>query len=248
MTEFGASTEEAAGKTEDFGSSVTTMSGSLAAIGGTIGSVVSSLFRYNDIQLKVQKAQLTSARATEMSRKAEEGLDKVLSTATSNTANIAAARDRLAKAQGNMNKLMDQGVTSGSAFEAAQNEVTAAQKSLSAEFVKGGGDISKLTAAMEKSEINSSKMVVSLNNLEKTNREAQQSTLELAFGFTGMAGSIVQSIGSFGKLKTAASGIKAALTALPFAATSLGLKGIATTIGSVLIPALGVCLCRFHSF
>ena len=199
ITELGTKTEESAGKTMGFADAMGTMTGSIAAIGGSIGSLIGSFTRYNEIQLKVQKAQLMSARATEMSRKAEEGLDKVLATATSNTANIAAAREKLATAQGKMNQLMDQGVTSGSAFEEAQNNLQAAQKGLSAEFAKGGGDIAKLTTAMEKSEINSAKMVTSLNNLELALADQKKGLLDMVFGFSSMAGSLVQTIGSMGK-------------------------------------------------
>ena len=82
--EFGQSATTAGETTGGMGKSVTTAAGAITALGGTIGSVVGSLFRYQDIQLKLQKAQAAAARATETYRKAEAGLDALLKTATSN--------------------------------------------------------------------------------------------------------------------------------------------------------------------
>jgi hypothetical protein len=212
MTEMGTATEEAGSKSESFGSSLTTVTSGIAAIGGAIGSAVSAYFRYADAQNKVVKAQAMLTRATETHRKAEAGLDAVLSKATSNTAGIAAARDRLSAAQAKVNQLMDEGVTSGQEFEAAQTELTAAQQGLSAAAQGTGVDMAKLATAMGSAENSAGRMAVAANALEAANRKSNEAILDQVFGIGSLAGSFIQVATSTGKwggaLKTAGSSLK----------------------------------------
>ena len=250
LAEMGTEGEAATTGMKSMGSSITTMSSSMAAIGGTIGTVVSSLFRYNEIQLKVQKAQLASARATESSRKAEEGLDRILATATGNTEALATARENLTTAQGEVNRLMSEGVTSGADYEAATSALQAAQVGLANEASKAGVNVSKLTGAMEKSELAAGKNVIATQNMEKVNNQANQGLLDLAFGFTSMGGTIVQSVGSAGKFAGAvkALGSSAAGTIIPLAGMAGGIGGITKSIIGVLGPALAAAYAGFIAF
>ena len=225
--DFGTSATTAGETTGGMGKSVTTAAGAITALGGTIGSVVGSLFRYQDIQLKLQKAQAAAARATETYRKAEAGLDALLKTATSNAAGIAAARQRLADAQARVNELMEAGVTSGAEWEAAQAELQAAQAALNKEFAKGGGDVAKLTSAMEKSENSAAKMVIATENLEKATRTANMGILDMVFGFAGLAGSIVQTTNQMKSFGTV-------LKALPLAAVGAALAAGTAAVGALL--------------
>ena len=97
MGDFGGAATTAGSSATDFGSSVTNITGGIAALGGIIGSTVSALFRYQDIQLKVQKAQLAAARAAETYRKSEASLSALLKTATSNAAGIAASKTTISR-------------------------------------------------------------------------------------------------------------------------------------------------------
>lgn len=250
LTEMGSATETAATSTEGFGSSVSKMSGGIAAIGGTIGTIVSSLFRYNEIQLKVQKAQLASAKSAEFYRKSEEGIDKILASATGNTQALAAARDRLSMAQAGVNKLMAEGITSGSEYEAATTELQAAQRGLAAVAGVTGVNVSKLTSAMEKSELAAGRNIVKQKDLEATNREAQQSVLDLVFGFTSMGGTLVQSAGSIGNIIKGAKGLKESIldTIVPLAGMAGGVKGLTMAIGGPLLAALAAAYGAFVVF
>jgi hypothetical protein len=234
MGDFGESATTAGASTQSLGGSVTNIAGSITALGGTIGSAVGAFFRYQDIQLKVQKAQLAAARSAEAYRKAEAAVDALLSKATSNAAGIAAARERLSQAQAKVNQLMDQGVTSGAEWEAAQGELQAAQAALSAEYKKGGGDVAKLTAAMEKAELAAGKNATSINALEKANRTANQGILDLAFGFAGLAGSLVQTITGMKNTITVIKGLGTAIKALPLAAMGVAFAAGAAAVGALL--------------
>ena len=238
VEDFGGAATTAGSSATDFGSSVTNITGGVAALGGIIGSTVSALFRYQDIQLKVQKAQLAAARAAETYRKSEASLSALLKTATSNSAGIAAARQRLAEAQGRVNELMDQGVTSGAEWEAAQTELAAAQAALSAEFAKGGGNVAKLTTEMNKNEIAAGKNATATNNLEKVNRQANQGVLDLVFGFVSLTGTLVQTIGSLGKSAAAVKSLATAFKALIPAMT--GVASAAATVGVGFAALTGI--------
>lgn len=234
MGDFGESATTAGASTQGFGSSVASIAGGITALGGTIGSAVGAFFRYQDIQLKVQKAQLAAARAAETYRKAEEAVDNILKTATSNAAGIAAARERVATAQARVNQLMDQGVTSGAEYEAAQKELQAAQAALGAEFVKGGGNLAKLTTLLEKEELAAGKNATATNAMEKANRTANQGILDLVFGFSGLVGSVVQTATSMGKLVTVIKGLGTAIKALPLAAMGAAFAAGAAAVGALL--------------
>ena len=93
------------------------------------------------------------------------------------------------------------------------------------------------------------KNVVATKNMEKVNNQANQGLLDLAFGFTSIGGTIVQSVGSAGKFAGAvkAIGSSAAGTIIPLASMAGGIGGITKSIIAVLGPALATGVCRFHS-
>ena len=95
---------------------------------------------------------------------------------------------------------------------------------LNKEFAKGGGDVAKLTSAMEKSENSAAKMVIATENLEKATRTANTGILDMVFGFAGLAGSIVQTTN---QMKSFGTGRKALPLAAVGGALGAGTAGLA---------------------
>ena len=225
----------------DFGNSATTagesattamggigqMSGAIVGLGGTIGTAISTIFRMQDAQLALDKANLKTTKSTEAARKASVAFDTLLASAKTNTDGIAQARDRLSAAQDNLNRLQDAGVTSGEEYEAAQAEVAAATAALRGEFVKGGGDATKFDAALNKVAITAEAQRIATANLEKATRAFSQTQLETGLSVAGFVGTAVQAVSSLGKMKE---GAQAALK---------GFQGLGTAIKALPLAAMG---------
>ena len=142
--DFGTAATGAGTSATDAMGGIGQMSGAIVGLGGTIGTAVSTIFRMQDAQLSLDKANLKSARSTESARKASVAFDNLLKTAKGNTEGIAEARDKLSEAQDKLNQLQEAGVTSGEEYEAAQAAVAEATANLRSEFAAGGGDVAKV--------------------------------------------------------------------------------------------------------
>ena len=236
--EFGASADSAKGSTEGLTGSVAGSVGGFTAMGSIVSSTVGTLFRMEDAQLRVDKANLMVERSTEAARKAQIAFDNILSTASSNASGIAEARGRLAEALNRLNELENAGVRSGQEYQAAQEEVAAATAALREQFSAGGGDIEKFDAAVNKMTLTMDKVQTSMATAEKAGRGLNMTMIELPIQIAGLGGSIVQAIASADNFKNALGGIKTALTAISFA-------GIAASITTVLLPALAAAYAGF---
>ena len=150
MANFATSAEGAGSGASSAMSGIGQMSGAIVGLGGTIGTAVTTIYRMQDAQLALDKANLKSARSTESARKASVAFDTLLKTAKTNTDGIAEARDKLSEAQDKLNELQEAGITSGTEYEAAQAAIAEATANLRGEFVKGGGDANKFDAAINK--------------------------------------------------------------------------------------------------
>jgi hypothetical protein len=213
------------------------MSGAVVGLGGTIGSAISTMFRMQDAQLSLDKANLKAAKSTEVARKAQVGFDNLLKTAKGNTDGITTARNALSTAQDRLNQLQEQGITSGSEYEAAQAAVSQATQRLRAEFVKGGGDANKFDAAMNKVAITQDAMTIAARNLEKATRTFGQTQLETGLSVAGFVGTAIQAVSSLKNIKDgaeqAAKAFKPLITAIkPIAGVISGMAiGFASFIG-----------------
>jgi hypothetical protein len=236
--EFGASADSAKGATEGLTGSVAGTVGGFTAMGSIVTSTVSTLFRMEDAQLRLDKANLMVERSTEGARKAQLAFDNLLSTASSNASGVAEARGRLAEALDRLNQLENAGVRSGQEYQAAQEEVTAATAALRQEFAQGGGDVEKFDAAVNKMTLTLDKVQTSMATAEKAQRGFNMTAIELPISIAGLAGSIVQAVASADKFKDALTGVKTAITGISFAS-------VATSITAVLLPALAAAYAGF---
>ena len=226
--EFGEATAGAGTSATDALGGIGQLAGGIVGLGGTIGTAISTIFRMQDAQLALDKANLKTTKSTEAARKASVAFDTLLASAKTNTDGIAQARDRLSKAQDALNKLQDAGVTSGEEYEAAQAEVAAATAALRGEFVKGGGDANKFDAALNKVAITAEAQRIATANLEKATRAFSQTQLETGLSVAGFVGTAVQAVSSLGKMKEGATTAAAAL------------KGIGTSIAGIGLGTLAV--------
>ena len=236
----------------DFGTSATTagesattamggigqMSGAIVGLGGTIGTAISTIFRMQDAQLSLDKANFKVTKSTETARKAAVAFDTLLKSATGNTDGITEARNKLSDAQDNLNKLQEAGVTSGAEYEAAQAAVTAATAALRAEFVAGGGDANKFDAAINKVGTTTEAQELATRNAEKATREFGQTQLETALAFAGFVGTAVQAVSSLNNIKAGAAKLAPLFKTIGTALTT-GLGPIAGILAGLAIGFTG---------
>jgi hypothetical protein len=214
--EFGTSSSTA-------GESVAGMAGQIGAMGGIVGSVVTSVFSLSNAQLSLDRANLKAAKSAETARKAEEGFNKLLGTATTNAAGVAEARDALTAAQDRLNQMQEAGITSGAEYEAAQKAVTDATNNLKAAFVAGGGDAAKFDTALNKVNLSTETASINARNASKEAAEYNQNLLNLGFGAAALVSQTVSMISGLGK----------------FRANAKSLGDVLSKVGGKQIPLLG---------
>ena len=230
--EFGEATAGAGVSATDAMGGIGQMSGAIVGLGGTIGTAISTIFRMQDAQLALDKANFKVTKSTETARKASVAFDTLLKSATSNTDGIAQARDKLSAAQDNLNKLQEAGVTSGAEYEAAQAAVTAATAQLRAEFVAGGGDANKFDAAINKVATTAEAQELATRNLEKATRNFGQTQLETGLAVAGFVGTAIQAVSSLKNIKEGAATLSPLLAKVG--------KAMAGTTGAAKLLAAGI--------
>jgi hypothetical protein len=130
------------------GKSFGIMSGSMIGFAASANNAFQSVDNLIDAQYNVQRANIAAARATEGARKADVALDKVMQSATKNTAGVTAAREKLGQAMENLEKLQRAGVSSGAEYEATQKAISDAQLGLTDALIEGGVAADKAEGAV----------------------------------------------------------------------------------------------------
>ena len=219
------------------------MAGAVTGLGSTIGLAVSTVFRMQDAQLALDKANLKATKSTESARKAAVAFDNLLKSATGNTAGITAARDELSAAQDKLNKLQEAGITSGAEYEAAQAAVGAATAALRGEFAAGGGDVAKFDAALNKMTNTQTGAEIATKSAEKAQRTFSQAALETGLSVASLAGQSVSAVAAIKDIRAGAEKLGGPLKKLAgvFTEGKTGAEGLTTALeNSVGVTAIVV--------
>jgi hypothetical protein len=213
--DIGETSETTAGK-------ITGMTGQIAAVGATVGTTVSTLFRYQDAQLALDRANLKLEKSQEAARKAVVAFDTLLGKAKTNTDGIATATDTYKTALGNLNALQDAGVTSGAEYEAAQAALAEAIADLKAEFVAGEGDANKFEGGLKKIELTSQSSELAVRSNEKAHRTFNQTLLDTGLSAVALAGNFTTMVSNSDKLSGVFSKLTGGTTSLTGKIGALG--------------------------
>ena len=241
--DFGEATAGAGASATTAMGGIGQMAGAVTGLGSTIGLAVSTVFRMQDAQLALDKANLKATKSTESARKAAVAFDTLLKSATGNTAGITAARDELSAAQDRLNKLQEAGITSGAEYEAAQAAVGAATAALRGEFAAGGGDVAKFDAAINKMTNTQTAAEIATKSAEKANRTYSQAALETGLSVASLAGQSVSAVAAIKDIRAGAEKLGGPLKKLAgvFTEGKTGAEGLTTALeNSVGVTAIVV--------
>ena len=229
--------------TESLGSSTQSAIGTFTALGGALGTGIGLVFRMNDAQLRLDKANFKVVKSTEAARKAQVAFNSLLEKAPSNINNITSAHDGLNDAMSNLKDLEEAGITSGSEYANAQQAVSTATAELRQQFAKGGGDINKFDSALNKVKTTQENVKLATETADKANRGYWETMTQLPFSVASFAGTIIQAGGSMktfgGLMKAVGTGITGTLVpAIAKAIPLLGKLGGAALIAYTAIEGI----------
>jgi hypothetical protein len=204
LGDYSTAAGEAESSSKGFGGSATGVAAGMVGLASNVNSAWQAVDNLIDSQYSVQRANIAAARATEMARKAEEGLDKIIKGAKGNTDAIAVARQKLAKATGDLEKLQRAGVSSGAEYEAVSRRVADAQAELTTALTDGGVAADKAEGSVNKFVIGAQRATAAQENARIASENWGESIVAVALNLGGTLGGMVSTIlhatGGFDKM------------------------------------------------
>jgi exonuclease VII small subunit len=225
---------EAGTSTESFSNSTASAIGNITALGGTLGTAVSLVFRLQDAQLRLDRANISASRSTEIARKAQVALNTLIAEVPNNVNNVTIAFQEYQTALANLKALQDAGITTGAEYEAASMAVEAAIQALRAAFVAGGGDVNKFDSALNKATLTTQNAELRVRNAEKAQRQFNLTMLDAPFAVAGFAGTLVQTIANLGTMATSLRTVGTQMKTV----FGVGLAGAASALGVFTLAAV----------